>query len=663
LKQISDTAALKLAQHQGCIELKGLTDLAQSAADGLAQIQEGLILDGLLDISIETAKALSRHNGLLSLGGIRDLTEELALALSAHKGCMSFAGLCRISDEATFAITHTESELLFEGLENITADAAWYLLQQGKSTFRLDHDYIAENKFVISKLFAKHREEFKDLSKKELQGIVDAPITRDASLVDCHEAQFRKVSANVLLREMARALEAVTAPEAEATTPSLKPIPIGFAKLAPHELHRLANTNPTDESVVAAGPDAVKRVEVTRDFARRQLAELNNPARLMGFSGEHSDKVQEVQKTADDLGYKGDVILGHSDTEPLVVKAGTPEKGGNKQFSIYRDGNGNRSIVITRKGMKDHAATLGDAVAAFNAGKTSEAATASEIVPEKELESCDALIPAGSFEMGDSLDGVAAALPAHAVQVSAFYMAKYLVTKGLWDDVRTWGLTHGYPDLVMGRGKARDQPAVSITWHDTVKWCNARSEKGGLTPCYTLDGSVYRTTYHNAVVCNWNANGYRLPTEAEWEKAARGGLVAQRFPWGDTISHANANFLGSWRESYATDTGSYDPSWRRDTGSKPYTSPGGAYPANGYGIFDMAGNVWEWCWDWYDAAYYGSSPASDPTGPNIGSGRVVRGGSWNNNSNNCRVAHRHNGSPAGLTYINLGFRVTRSSIT
>ena len=138
-----------------------------------------------------------------------------------------------------------------------------------------------------------------------------------------------------------------------------------------------------------------------------------------------------------------------------------------------------------------------------------------------------ALIPAGPFQMGDQsspLVGDNNELPVHTVQVSAFYMGKYEVTKEEWDAVRTWGLANGYTDLAAGNGsyasKGANHPVHSITWYDMVKWCNARSQKEGLTPCYTVSGATYKTG-QSAPECNWNANGYRLPTEAECEKAAR----------------------------------------------------------------------------------------------------------------------------------------------
>ena len=274
-----------------------------------------------------------------------------------------------------------------------------------------------------------------------------------------------------------------------------------------------------------------------------------------------------------------------------------------------------------------------------------------------------ALIPGGSFTMGDSLDGMTDA-PPHAVNVSAFYMQKKGVTKADWDAVRAWGLLNGYTDLAAGAGKADNHPVQTATWYDVVKWCNARSEKEGLTPCYYTDAAqtlIFKTGTKNIdnTMVKWAANGYRLPTEAEREKAARGGLGGLRFPWGNTISHANANFLNGGGESYQTGAGGYDPKW--GTGGFPYTSPAGSFPANAYGIFDMAGNVWEWCWDWYDAAYYGASPAIDPQGPAFGAVRVVRGGRWNGDASDCRVAGRA-GDPSGAAYNAAGFRPVHSNL-
>ncbi|MCX8497206.1 MAG: SUMF1/EgtB/PvdO family nonheme iron enzyme [Akkermansiaceae bacterium] len=265
------------------------------------------------------------------------------------------------------------------------------------------------------------------------------------------------------------------------------------------------------------------------------------------------------------------------------------------------------------------------------------------------------LIPAGSFTMGDALDGGG---DAHTVNVSAFYMAKNLVTKADWDTVRTWAISNGYSDLAVGAGKASNHPVQTVTWWDGVKYCNARSQQEGLTPVYTVSGAVMKTG-STAPVVNWAANGYRLPTEAEWEKAARGGLSGKRFPWGDTISQTQANYYAYSGYSYDLSgaVSNYHPTYA--TGSQPYTSPVGSFAANGYGLNDMAGNVYQWCWDWYGS--YDTSSPTDPRGVSSGAYRVFRGGGWHYYANDCRVANRNRSAPS-LTFYDFGFRVARSSV-
>ena len=263
-----------------------------------------------------------------------------------------------------------------------------------------------------------------------------------------------------------------------------------------------------------------------------------------------------------------------------------------------------------------------------------------------------AAIPAGAFSMGDSLDGMTDA-PVHAVAVSAFYMGKTEVTKGEWDEVRAWGVGHGYTDLSAGAGKAANHPVQTVSWWDVVKWCNARSEKEGLAPCYVVGGSPMRVRTTVPTV-NWTAKGYRLPTEAEWEKAARGGLSGKRFPWGDTISHSQANYYSSSTYAYdVSPTRGFHPSYGRGT------SPAGSFAANAYGLQDMAGNVLEWCWDWYGTYAYGAQ--SDPRGVASGERRVLRGGSRSNFANWCLAANRHGDGP-DYQLNGIGFRVLRSPV-
>jgi formylglycine-generating enzyme required for sulfatase activity len=280
-----------------------------------------------------------------------------------------------------------------------------------------------------------------------------------------------------------------------------------------------------------------------------------------------------------------------------------------------------------------------------------------------------ALIPAGSFQMGDSMGDVYSGigLPVHAVDVSAFYMEKNLVTKAQWDEVYAWAAINGYTfdsnlngEGPHGQGKAPDHPVQTVDWMDCVKWCNARSEKEGLVPCYTVGGTTYKSGSSDGVACNLSASGYRLPTEAEWEKAARGGLIGKRFPWGDTISQSQANYPGNTFAYSLYDLGPNGPNPTYATGSAPYTSPVGSFAANGYGLYDMAGNVFEWCWDWYGE--YGSGAVSDPTGPDSGASRIYRGGSWYWDAFGCRAAFRY-GESQVVSADNLGFRCAiRSSV-
>ena len=281
-----------------------------------------------------------------------------------------------------------------------------------------------------------------------------------------------------------------------------------------------------------------------------------------------------------------------------------------------------------------------------------------------------ALIPAGNFQMGnlmDPVEGNADELPVHTVYVSAFYMDRYEVTKARWDDVRAWGLIHGYTDIPAGSGKAATHPVQTISWYNMVKWCNARSEMEGLTPVYFTDDAqtvLYQTGNVNVTNAQvkWSANGYRLPTEAEWEKAARGGTSGHRFPWSnvETITHSQANYSSSASYSYdVSPTRGYHPTFAVNGG--PYTSPVGYFASNGYGLYDMAGNVWEWCWDWYGSSYYSTSPSIDPQGSPTGSVRVLRGGSWidDGGAHNCRVANRDYRPPVDTDSSKFGFRCVR----
>jgi formylglycine-generating enzyme required for sulfatase activity len=267
-----------------------------------------------------------------------------------------------------------------------------------------------------------------------------------------------------------------------------------------------------------------------------------------------------------------------------------------------------------------------------------------------------AIIPAGSFTMGDTLDYAGDDIPTN-IYVSAFYMDTKLVSYSQWQAVYAYATNHGYGFVNAGMGKAVNHPVQTVDWYDAVKWCNARSQQEGRTPVYYTDAGL-TAVYTNAevtVYVNWTASGYRLPTEAEWEKAARGGLSGQRFPWGNVISESLANYDSAANFNY--DLGPRGYNAIGVIGGAPFTSPVGSFAANGYGLYDMAGNVFEWCWDWYGTSY-GQPTATNPTGPATGEWRMLRGGSWYKNASVARCANRYVDLPNDAFFA-VGFRCVR----
>jgi len=292
------------------------------------------------------------------------------------------------------------------------------------------------------------------------------------------------------------------------------------------------------------------------------------------------------------------------------------------------------------------------------------------------------MIPEGDYDMGDHHDGWTDALPAHNVTIDAFLMDIHEVTNRQYCDFLNHAYSLGLIEVIRGivykmndtetfcdttsnsnysritwdddvfgvtKGK-ENHPMVTVTWYGAVAYANWRSFQAGLNPCYNT------TTWE----CDFSAGGYRLPTEAEWEKAARGGEHSPyyRYPWGDTADGSMANFVTSG-DPYET--------------IPPYTTPveyycgsqvpTGADMANGYGLYDMAGNVWEWCNDWYSDTYYSycviMGVDDNPTGPSTGFDRVLRGGAWVVGEPYMVNAYRMHHIP-DLQAYSFGFRLVKN---
>jgi formylglycine-generating enzyme required for sulfatase activity len=246
------------------------------------------------------------------------------------------------------------------------------------------------------------------------------------------------------------------------------------------------------------------------------------------------------------------------------------------------------------------------------------------------------IIPAGEFMMGSQEHEVGATAeekPRHKVRISSFYLGTYEVTQSQYAAVTganpSWFCpTAGGKDKVDGRSTGQ-HPVESVAWLDAVVFCNTLSQKEGRSPYYQVSGE-------NAQISDRNASGYRLPTEAEWEYACRSGST-EKYAFGDE----------PWMLA--------KHGWFRE--NSDYTShPVGEKRPNDYGLYDMYGNVWEWCSDWFDDSYYKRSPRDDPPGAVAAKDRVRRGGGMGSNPNDMRSAYRLRSSPA-RPRSDLGFRV------
>jgi formylglycine-generating enzyme required for sulfatase activity len=249
-------------------------------------------------------------------------------------------------------------------------------------------------------------------------------------------------------------------------------------------------------------------------------------------------------------------------------------------------------------------------------------------------------IQGGAFTMGSPTNesGRWSDETQHQVTLTGFYMGKYPVTQGQYEAVIETNPS-SFTTPVSPETSTANRPVEMVTWYDAVEFCNKLSEQEGLTPVYEITGRTPATGYpitYATVTPDWSANGYRLPTEAQWEYACRAGTITA-YNTGDTISDSTGWYSGN---------------------SDDRTHSVGENPANAYGLYDMHGNVHEWCWDWFNPSYYTSSPTQDPTGEDSGIMRVLRGGSWENSGSFLRSASRAGSYPYSRAE-SFGFRLVR----
>jgi formylglycine-generating enzyme required for sulfatase activity len=253
------------------------------------------------------------------------------------------------------------------------------------------------------------------------------------------------------------------------------------------------------------------------------------------------------------------------------------------------------------------------------------------------------LISSGNFQMGNTgnYGGYSYEKPVHTVTLTnSYYMGKYEVTQALWKSVM--GTNPSY-------FKGDSLPVEEVCWYEAVDFCNKLSDKDGLARCYTISMNGASTLCDNrvTVTCDWTKKGWRLPTEAEWEYACKAGTSSDFYS--GQLTNSSCSPLDNNLNSIA---------WYCGNASNKTHNVGGK-TANNYGLYDMSGNVFEWCWDWFSSTYYSGGAMTDPKGPSSGSYRVLRGGAWCNEAIYCRSAYRSYGYPY-FRYNSSGFRICRT---
>jgi formylglycine-generating enzyme required for sulfatase activity len=363
-------------------------------------------------------------------------------------------------------------------------------------------------------------------------------------------------------------------------------------------------------------------------------------------------------------------------TTPITVSGVTVSpatvhvvKGGTQSFSATVTGTGSPAQTVTWAVNGSTGTTINTGgvltvavgetvtsltVTATSTVDTSKSGTATVTVfALSEVSYQDMVQVASRTITGEAAYGSGAFPAGRTVSLSAFKIAKYETTYELWYTVKQWAADKGYSFANAGREgndgtdeaaptSAKFEPVTMISWRDAIVWCNAYSQMSGKQPVYYYNSAVIQDST-NATACD-NAvmdtakNGYRLPTEAEWEYAARGG--------------GTPSTSGSFVYTHAGSNTVDDVAWYGNTGGS--THKVGGKIANTLGLYDMSGNVWEWCWDWLGSI--GTGTVTDPTGPTSGTFRVHRGGSWYDYVSECAVASRYRNTPDSRG-LHVGFRV------